>query len=396
MCLYLWLHGFFVQSLFARETGGLNGLIVHRDRVVLDVSEDALRSGVEPGMSLNEAKQLLPDGQFVAFRREQFESERERVLSICLEASSTIEPDDVHSAWLDLSGHPNPTFVAGRLLRSLMEAGYEPYAALASAKWVARLFAHRVAGAHQRLALEDGERFRAFSTKLLDPVHADDREHLILLGYSHIGDVHQLSLARLQSLFGKDRGFSIYEASRAKGNTIVRPVYPPQSVSAHIYFDPPISDRMRIRIAHSQIAYELQQRLHQRHLSGSELVGFWEDETARCLRFSRRSSRDLSDHRSLSTIMSRLTDAVVPDAPLVSIRWMMPSLRQNESHQLSMFSTDHHHTRSALLEAVRNLQAIFGQDAIKPASQVEQSRRVRLLRAWHYPIRSIFPSRGDS
>jgi nucleotidyltransferase/DNA polymerase involved in DNA repair len=346
-------------------------------------------------MSLSEAKQLLPDGQFVAFRRELFESEQERVLSICLEASSTIEPDDVHSAWLDLSGHPTPTFVAERLLRSLMEAGYEPYAALANAKWVARLFAYRFTSTHHRLALEDGERFCAISTKLLDPVHADDREHLILLGYSHIGDVRQLSLARLQSLFGKDRGLSIYEAARAKGSTVVRPVYPSHSVSAQIYFDPPVSDRMRIRIAQSQIALELQQRLLQRHLSGSALVGFWEDESARCLRFSRRSSRDLNDHRSLFTIMSQLTDAAVPDAPLVSVRWMMPSLRQHESRQLSLFSTDRHHSRSAPLEALRKLQAVFGQDSIKLASEAEQSRRLRLLRAWHYPMRSIFPNRGN-
>lgn len=394
MCLYIWLRGFFVQSLQSGGGAGLEPLVVHRDRVVLDACAGALSRGVEPGMSLGEAKQLLSDGRFVAFRRERFDSARDRMLSICLEASSGVEPDDVHSAWLDLSGHPQPSFVAGRLIESLMDAGFDPYAAIARAKWVAKRFSIHATSARNRLILEDEQLLCALPTHYLDPIDPDVREELILMGYHRVCDVRRLPIARLQSLFGRDRGLCIFEASRGRGNTVVRPLYPSRSVFAQLYFEPPISDRTQIHFAHTQIARELCRQLSQRNLCGSELIGYWEDETWKCLRFARRLARDYRDHRALLVIMNQLTEATAPSSPLISIRWMMPSLRAVEPQQLSIFCNESNRFHDFSLHALSKLRARFGEDSIRLASNLEQPRRLRLLRAWHYPMKLIFPNRA--
>src|SRR5207253_6874893 len=151
--------------------------IVVRDGMVLDFNEAASRRGIDEGLSLRQARAILNDGKFQPWQREEYE-ERQRIwLDLCVDFTGVIEPADQHSAWLDLSLHPDSFDIAERVVRTLSQkTGLTVRFGAAPSKWISLLAARHDDGG---LAIRDPKAFLApLPTAELLPVTFEHRERL--------------------------------------------------------------------------------------------------------------------------------------------------------------------------------------------------------------------------
>src|SRR5438270_9732087 len=117
-----------------------NPIIVHHQKHVLDIDRKAGEAGAKIGMALSEAKALLPGATFLAWEEEHYREAQEKWLDVCAQFSDVIEPDTQCSAYLDLTGHPDPLAIAWQLQSELKEKhGWESRIGIAGSKWISRV-----------------------------------------------------------------------------------------------------------------------------------------------------------------------------------------------------------------------------------------------------------------
>ena len=117
MIAFLRLMGFYVcAGSFAH---GPQPVVVVKDKAVLDANAAALERGVQPGMTLREAKAILHDGKFVEWEPDEYREAQCAWLDLCAEFTDVVEPEEQHTAYLDLSMHPNPGEILDRVTEQL-------------------------------------------------------------------------------------------------------------------------------------------------------------------------------------------------------------------------------------------------------------------------------------
>ncbi|MBX7132364.1 MAG: hypothetical protein K1X67_06775 [Fimbriimonadaceae bacterium] len=418
--------------------------IVHHEKVVLDACPHAQGRGVRIGMSLSEAKATLYEARFVPYKPEDFAEAREKWLLSCAEVSDVVEPLLDHEALIDLSGHPQPVEIADRLLRRLGAASscgvagvmncaprlgqcpsgsrtWQPdfnsmtqslwgtaRGAIARTPWVARLAADRLfESAPFRLGLcsvtyvEDPVSFLSpLPVSCLTPVERAHQERLAFLGYRTIGQVQSAPFSALKAQFGS-AGVLIREASLGKVGETVQPLFPPDSVSLRKRFDGEISDSEVLERVLCDLASSLARELTLKDLQGKEVVLSFDFEDGSSMTTERLFVKPLYSVASTTTALLTLfrsLDQELLAGGVTQIRVRLPRLKRVVSRQVSLASAD---PRLALLRpsshrkmnregptpaeiGLREAQQSFPEGTIQRASDVEEPRRKKVLRAWRY------------
>ena len=209
---------------------------------VIAVSEEALHSGVLPGMASRQAEHLCPLAIFLPPEPEAAAQLRELISSALYDLAPTVEVRVDGIAWLDVNGVVSSGESIRETRRRLKKAiGREPRLGLAPGPFSARLAAARA----RRGRLVQVEHARAFLASLSShelPLDEEQVERLDLLGLRTLGAVAAIGPRELESQLGRDGRHAVLLARGLEPDQLT-PWRPPLFTSAHRQFDPPVEDR---------------------------------------------------------------------------------------------------------------------------------------------------------
>lgn len=375
--LYCRLSNFYVQLL---GLSPLRPCAVIRDRIVLDSNTYAAKRGVVPGMALTQARTILrEDGVFRTLLPDEGEKEQIRWLDLCADFTGVIEPEDRHTAYLDLSAHPKPFDVAEQLLERLIEVSGCPVRfGVGGSKWLARLSAD-IDG--ERLTPLDAETMADVSVLKLAPVAPEQLERLRFLGYHSIGLVAGLPVDTLRGQFGDD-GLRILLAARGAWQDSVQALYPPDTLNERLIFDGACEDALMLDQALYAIGTRVGNRLLKKEQQATEVHMTLELEDAGKRVLKRRFNKALHCPRSAMAALRLLLGAGV-ESPVLSVAVHLPELERARSAQQNLMGTlSKAETTYRAEGALRQIRSVFGENSIQIAGQIPLPRRVRVLQEW--------------
>ncbi len=200
--LRLRLGSFYVRVLRRAGVAPVpDGLVVVREGVVLDCDERAAGRGVETGMAVRQARTILQGGPFREWVPDHYRRAQEVWLDVCCAFSDVIEPEDQHSAFLDLSDHPDPRGTAAEAIAAVARrTGLPVRWGLAPSKWLALLVSE--AGDPWESSDDPLRYLWTLPVAALLPVPEEHRRRLRFLGYRKVGDVAAVPLEELRRQFG--------------------------------------------------------------------------------------------------------------------------------------------------------------------------------------------------
>lgn len=366
-----------VEGFYARPHGGTHPVVVHHDGRVLDACAEARRAKVAPGIALSEAKAILPRARWVAYEPEPYREASEAWLDVCAELSDRIEPEMPHAAYLDLSAHARRAdLVVGLELALRERLGWRVTCALAPGKWLARLAVDL-----EVARVDDAATFLdRLPVAMLAPVSPEHRRRLQSLGFRTIGQVARAPLGVLLDQFG-DEGIVVHEAARGRGLEPVRADYPERAAFARHAFESPADSRPALDAGLASLAGQLAEVLTKGDLQGQELRAHLEDEDGRITSVSRNPARPIQT--SAQALFALRLVVGEPERPPLAIRACMPRLQPRGASQLCLRTVESPRQRRQSAEiALRAVRAAFGDDAVQPASELSEPRRIKVLRAW--------------
>src|SRR5579862_4256992 len=179
--LFLRLSGFYAKALEQADSRlSAKPLVVHRNKRVIDVNRIAQRRQIYLGMLLAEAKAILQEASFIAWEEEPFRDAQMQWLDVCTDYSDVIEPDEQHSAWVDLSLHPDPASLSQQIVLRIRDVtGLQVIHGSGSSKWIAALasrVSHAKAQSRQRdTAVKAIDFLATLKTRFLTPVDPEHR-----------------------------------------------------------------------------------------------------------------------------------------------------------------------------------------------------------------------------
>lgn len=384
------LDRFYSSTQVARQNLPLaTPVVVTAEKLVLCVNSAAELGGLRVGMGRSEARSLLPEATFFAYKAEDYDEARGAWLDLLLEVSARIESLTPASATLDLVGHPDPADVMEQFLRRLRrELGWRVRVGVAKQPWLARakarefnLQAHAL-GLFPVEPVLDSEAYASQLPVQALPVGEDIRKRLEFLGYTRVGSLSQTPLAALRAQFGKEAE-RIRTLAAGGPDRRLQPNYPTEAIHAEIALAGGSEDRQVLDAALDRLARRISDRLVTRDAEGRHLRLWLELESGEVLAWDRVFSRAMRHAASLKLAFSLLLENQQIEEPVVRVRAMLPQLERGRQGQESFAEMMGHEERTHRAEkALRHVRAVFGDQAVLPASRVEVPRRVRLMRTW--------------
>lgn len=372
--LYLEWQGFYADESLKEPQ------VVVRDKTVLDVNSAARRCGIAAGMSVDEARNIVPQVVRTVWKEEDFVERQRAWLDLCLPFTHRIEPLDGHIAALDLSDHPRPREIAERMLEEIVAAVGLPlrYGAACS-KWMARLAAR---GHDLVRAIENPEGYlSSLWVEELAPIESAHRERLAYLGYRKVGDVARLPLSILRAQFG-EAGWRIMQAAKGTLADPVAACYPPDCAASAFVYDGAPESLEALQNGFRVLARELADGLADRNAVAKkvELTLWYEDGERTLLR--RTFARSLATERDAMSALGLMLPEP-PEKPIERVCVSLPDLRKARRVQLDMEDrrsrTD---AEESLGTAVMHVRTVFGEKAVLRGSEVVVPRWLRVRRAY--------------
>jgi nucleotidyltransferase/DNA polymerase involved in DNA repair len=383
MIVFLLVQGFYVRNRPSSE----RPLVIVRDKVVLDASPLAIQRCVEVGMSLRQAKSIVFDGIFEEWNPDDHRVNQKNWLDVCCEFTDVVEPVEQHTAFVDLSAHPDPHDILERLIRRLVQiTGCPIKCGQARTKWIAQV----AIGKGDANFLED------LSTQELTPVKPEHRERLDRLGYRTVGQVAELPLKILQSQFGEDAP-TIYQAVRGGCVEAVKALYPEQCIAERFVFKDPTDATESISNVLARLSERLSAKLCKNDLQGSDLRIFVVKEDAEDnVTLARHFAKPMQSRASVQFALNRMVDEYIQQTTLpptddgvepltnrwTCIRVQMLNLRHAVRKQANLYTCQATDQRNAAEIAVEQLHQTFGVDSVMVAANVIEPRHKRVLKVW--------------
>lgn len=370
--LHLRLDGFYVRRLPDHDPG--TPTAISREKRVLDVNAPARALGVGPGMAVREAKVLLYGGTVVEWVESQFAHAHEEWLDAAAAYTGSLEPETQHTAYLDLSDHPDPLLIALQAVDALRPFADGVRWGFAQTKWLARLASEDDARA---MPLQD---LPAYLWKLSPyrlPISPEAKDRLHMLGYATVGDLTALAPEDLRDQFGSEGG-RIYQVAWGGAHEAVRAEHPKNAISERLYFAGALEDLEQLDRHCRDLGERLGQRLCAGELQGQDVhLALDTEDGVRTLK--RRFAKPIACPRSAySALHLMLRDW---KEPISGLRVTLPHLSQMRRVQQALVGVREAGTSDAEA-ALRHIRQVYGDRVIQKGSEVEVGRRTRLLKVW--------------
>lgn len=362
--------------------------VVHHNGALLDISAGAVASGVLQGFSLAEAKAILRErAVYVEYREDDFQAARDRWLERILKYADAIEPETPCSAYVDLSGHPEPYEIAGAMLGEIYAGERLPMrCGMASARWLARLSAQScdpVALGVGILPIEPVVDAKAWlSTRrveCLSPLPGRVLRSLGRLGMQHVREVQALPDAALKQQFKKDAPL-IRAVADGRFPDAVSALWPPASFVFRVHLER-CESLLELDAALDEMAVACACHLSEvdRVAGGLRVFVIYESqsiaERGRALKRPTQSRSELLAH------LRQMLLGVGIDEPIESLRVLLSDLTRSPRKQMALEYSDRR-DRSGLESTLGRIQGAYGDGAVIKGSEIRHSREHRVLKAW--------------
>ena len=373
MIAYLRIQRFYVRTLGLDEHP--DPVVIVKEESVLDINVAGIRRRVEAEMSARDAKASLMGGIFREWHSAEYIAAQHAWLNMATDFSDVIEPDKQHSAWVDLSSHPDPL----ASFRSMLEHIPHSEGGIADKKWLAKLAAGRDP---EMSAIFDPQVFlHELPVGMIPLLSQAQSARLTFLGYDTCGKCLQIPLEVLQKQFG-EQAITVWNAVRGYGQEAVFAIYPERSVADRFYFSNPVEDLTAIEAALLKLSDNLSRRLCSQDMFGSKLRLTVEYEEMPDRVVDRTFTRPLHDRRSIHFASRRMFESLANQHPITGIRILIPELDRKKRHQQSFDQLATREKQSRAETAVRCVRKSYGDKSIILASNIEIPRRLLVLKEW--------------
>ena len=275
----------FYASVEQRDNPALRGrpVIVGGDPqgrgVVATASYEARRFGVHSAQSCRQALQLCPDAVFLRPRFEVYRAISQQIQAIYRRYTSLVEPLAMDEAYLDITSIVGEDLAAAaQIVRDIKQEIFEQTQLTASAGVSYNKMLAKVASAHQKpngLTVITPQQASAFLDAL--PVgKIFGVGEVTVAKFKDLGifcgrELRQLSLERLQELFGK-RGTDLYRFVRGEDDRPVEPERERKSVGQETTFERDTMDREEMLAVLEHLAEQVAQRLAELEIAGKTIT----------------------------------------------------------------------------------------------------------------------------
>jgi DNA polymerase-4 len=360
---------------------------------VFAVSAEAARMGVQPGLSLRQARALYPHARFIPADQARYRHALDALLEVLAGFTPLIEPSlDLHSAlcWLDMGklGKPEAAEMSRHIGQTLREkVRLAPAIGLAAGKFPSYVAAASVEP-NKALILASGREAAFLAPFPIDvmPVNGEMIRQLRLLGIRTLGQLAALPASAVLAQFGP-QGQLPHQLARGCDERPLLPYRPQATESASRQFEGPVADGAVLEAALQAIAVDLAQRLQARGLIAQELrlILHLEDAVPRrrdaashkgdkapCRRDATPRRRDevtrearlvmrrpTGDPERLARIFCELMRRIQVESGITGLEVILTDMRPATGQQLDLFV---HRTgqESRLRHALKDLVARYG------------------------------------
>lgn len=368
-----------VDGFYASQHPTDKPVVIFHENHVLDCNGEARSRRVLPGMTAREAKNILASGEFILWNPDEYAERQKAWLDVCVQFSDVVQPSQQHTAYVDLSLHPQPVQTAQELKAALEQTIQLPASVgVAKAKWVADL---AVGQSDSERAVENAAGFIAdLPVSMLAPVPPEIQNKLLFLGYSTIGEVAKIPFTTLEEQFGP-YVFTITQAARGSYCEPVKADYPQDSLIDRFVFAGAVESSEVIREACKEWAQRIGRKLQKKSVGGSKVWLALELESGEIKILTRTFAKPVLCHRSALAALLLTLDGQI-EQPILSIRLRIMELKQVNLYQPNLFETSKLDQR--IKPALNHVRTVFGDHSIELGSQREEPRRVRVLREWKH------------
>lgn len=339
---------------------------------VVAVSEEALSSGVLPGMASRQAEHLCPQATFLPPEPEAAAQLRELISSALYDLAPTVEVRVDGVAWLDVNGVVSAGTSIREARRRLKKAiGREPRLGLAPGPFSARLAAARARPGR----LVQVEKARTFLSPLSShelPLDAEQLERLDLLGLRTLGAVAAIGPRELESQLGRDGRHAVLLARGLEPDQLT-PWRPPLFTSAHRQFDPPVEDREALLFVARALCDDLAAELGLRGAGAKRILVRLLLESAPHEQRDSLVRHPLSSAAELFGLISSWIKEWQPRAPIIEMWIELPVLEAAGRRQLRLWAGGDGNSEE-VVAALERLQERWGDEVVhKPRPQLLSS-----------------------
>lgn len=381
---YIELTGMYLRELDLRDTAA----VVHRGATLLDVSAGAAACGVSTGFSLAEAKAILRDrAVYVEYCEDDFLAARDVWLGYLLRYTDRIEPASPCSAFVDLSGHPEPLEIAGVMLGEIHDREQLPIlCGIASAKWLAKLSAQPcdpVALSVGILPIEPVADPKGWlapkGVDCLEPLSPGVLKALYRMGLQRIRDVQNLPDAALAQQFKKSAPL-IRAVADGRYPDEVAGSWPPASFVSSLHLGG-CESLLELDSALGQLAVECAYHLSSidRVAGGVRLYVMFESHAL--AEQSRKLKRPTQSRSELLVCLRQMLLGVEMSEPIESLRVHLSDLTRSPRKQTKLEYSGER-DRTMLDATLGRIQGAYGSGAVIKGTEIRHSREQRVLKAW--------------
>jgi DNA ligase D-like protein (predicted 3'-phosphoesterase) len=348
--------------------------VIVQNGLVYDLNFAAKTKGVAPGMRLQHVLPLVPNCEVRQLTQDP--KRQERWLRQLIRYSDVIQPVEPHRAVLDLSAHPDPADIAGRIITRLTSKplGFLKYG-VGQAVWIAQL-ATQLRDPYGFIS-NPADRLAPLIVEHLLAVTQEERERLKALGLHTIGAVREVDFVTLQAQFGES-AYQISSAIQGKTRDQVSPLFPPKSAVRSIWFESPVDDSIALENALMTLAEQLAEKITGQQAGVVSLSVESEEGHERTVR--RQFKRPVHTKQSIQAFLAYLLGELQKEyKEVVRMTARLDRLEPLKSHQQELFVAA---SRSELQTALTSLKSSLGDQSVVLGSEIKIPRREQVLKAW--------------
>jgi nucleotidyltransferase/DNA polymerase involved in DNA repair len=345
-----------------RDLYGSPVVVGHWEEHVIALSEEALPSGVVPGMALRQAEHLCPQAIFLPPDSEAAAHLRELISSALYDIAPTVEVLVEGIAWLDVSGVVSPGKSIREARRRLKAAiGREPRLGLAAGPFSARLAAAR-ARPGRLVQVDEARIFLGPLSSHELPLDAEQLERLDLLGLRTLGAVAAIGPRELESQLGREGRHAVLLARGLEPDQLT-PWRPPLFTSTHRQFEPAVEDREALLFVARALCDDLAAELSLRGAGAKHVRVRLLFESGDQEQRDSVVRHPLSSAAELFGLIGSWIKEWQPRAPITELWIELPVLEAAGRRQLRLWSGGDGNSEE-VIAALERLQERWGDDVV--------------------------------
>ncbi len=345
--------------------------------VVVSASREAMKMGVEEGMSIRQAQRTCPDAVVVMANYALYRQVSEQFLDILARYSPFLEPDSLGSAFMDVTGSRalfgDAHQIAARICTQVSaDLGLTVSMGLASNKLAARVASGCGERLRQVIAGSEAAFLAPLPVSALDAVSDKIKKRLNELGISTIGGLAMIPERLLVRQFGPV-GSAIARQSVGIDPSQVRAAYPPDVINIEHRFDTALEEPAEVEECLRRITSEAVITLRKRNSLAGEVTLLLCDEgqisNLKSQTSNLRFKRPTDSAASIIQALVKLLESVMkPGMEVSMVRVVLSGLTPGAASQLSLIGDGER--RHRLDRAVELVRERFGDGAVIFASSL--------------------------